>query len=484
MRHHVFRALPFPGSRRRAALLAQVVLMMALIAFADWRVDADVPLGFLYLLPMLVAAGTFGPAPIVLLAAFSTALTEAFDSFGWTPASGIPRDVLYFAAFAGFGLFVHEIASRRRLSAVHLDQLETEINARRGVEEQLENLIRSSPVAIFTADGDGRILMANDAAERLFLTAAGAFAGEQIHHYLPALASVPALAAGKRLFRTVMQCKGHRANGSIFLADVWFSTYQTSVGPRLAAMVVDASENLRDREEMGLHQLLSGSRILVGAISHEIRNICGAIAVVHQNLLRCEHLIENRDFEALGTLVLALERIASMELRQTADMAVSVDLQSFLEELRIVIEPALLDAEVVMRWEIPVGLPAVWADRQSLMQVFLNLVKNSERALHAQPQPRISIRAEIEAHRVLISIIDNGSGVSSPDLLFRPFQPNSKATGLGLYLSRALMRSFRGDLHYLALPQDTAGAAFVVELARAPSSENDIYDEQSQAAAG
>ena len=45
-------------------------------------------------------------------------------------------------------------------------------------------------------------------------------------------------------FRTVMQCRGQRADGEAFLADIWFSTYRTSVGSRLAAMVVDTSEDL------------------------------------------------------------------------------------------------------------------------------------------------------------------------------------------------------------------------------------------------
>ena len=71
----------------------------------------------------------------------------------------------------------------------------------------------------------------------------------------------------------------------MFLADVWFSTYRTSAGPRLAAMVVDTSEDLRNREELSLNQLLAGSRILVGAVSHEIRNVCGAIAMAHANLV-------------------------------------------------------------------------------------------------------------------------------------------------------------------------------------------------------
>jgi len=263
-----------------------------------------------------------------------------------------------------------------------------------------------------------------------------------------------------------MQCRGRRQDGEAFLADIWFSTYRTSVGSRLAAMVVDTSEDLRNREEFSLHQLLAASRILVGAVSHEVRNVCGAIAVVHENMARNSSLAKNKDFEALGTLIQTLEKIAALELRQTPYPAARVDLPALLEELRIVIEAALRDEGIDVSWDIEPGLPAVWADRQSLMQVFLNLTKNSQRAMLDRPSRQLKIVARAEGHRVSVRVQDTGGGVLDPERLFRPFQPGAQATGLGVYLSRALLRSFRGDLHYEPEPH---GAVFVVELSLAPT---------------
>jgi signal transduction histidine kinase len=259
-----------------------------------------------------------------------------------------------------------------------------------------------------------------------------------------------------------MQCRGRREDGEVFLADIWFSTYRTSAGSRLAAMVVDMSEDLRTREESSLHQLLAGSRILVAAVSHEIRNVCGAIAVVHQNLERNGALARNKDFEALGTLILALEKIAAMDLRQAADQAAGVDLASVLEELRIVVEHSLRDDGIEVQWLVAPHLPEIWADPQSLMQVFLNLVKNSERALRASPRRVLTVSAAVEGDRVVVRFRDTGGGVAHPDRLFRPFQQGAQATGLGLYLSRGFMRSFRGDLRY---EPESDGSAFIVELA-------------------
>ena len=450
----------------RGAVFLKAAAMIGLIAFIDWRVEKDLPLGFLYLFPMLLVGSVLSRWQIVTVAGCCTFLTEVFDSFQWRPEAGIPRDILIFAAFAGMGLFIYEIVRSRQVTLQHLNLLQNESEARRAAEEQLQVLVETSPAAIFTLDSEGRVLLANDAAHRLLALGPGTLPGKSIRDYLPSLVNVPAPDDSHPSFRTVMQCRGQRQDGEAFLADIWFSTYRTSVGSRLAAMVVDTSEDLRTREEFSLHQLLAASRILVGAVSHEVRNVCGAIAVVHENLARSGALAQNKDFEALGTLILALEKIAAMDLRQTTNQAASVDLQALLEELRIVVEPSLREKDIELKWAIEPGLPVVWADRQSLMQVFLNLTKNSERALLNQPRRELAVTARVDQQRVVVRFRDTGCGVGEPERLFRPFQHGAQATGLGLYLSRAMTRSFRGDLRYEPEPE---GSSFIVELSQAIS---------------
>jgi two-component system sensor kinase FixL len=489
--------------RARASLLPQAWLLIALVALADWKVDDRVPLGWLYLLPVSMLASRLDRLGITGVAALCTALAETFDGFKWQWRSGLSREVLYFSAFAGIGLFVHQTLLGRRAAIAHMTAaaehmlaLESEVQARREAEEQLLILIESTPVAVFTADAAGTVLLANAAAGHLFAIAPGQLAGHSISEFIPPLFDVPALReGGQPSFRTVMQCRGRRATGEIFQADVWFSTYRTSTGPRLAALVVDTSEELRNREESSLDQLLAGSRILVGAVSHEVRNVCAAIKVVYENLARADTFAASRtsnpaaqskDFEALGTLVIALERIASMELSQAANQLSYIDLHALLEEVLIVIAPALREQEIALVWEVEPALPMVWADRQSLMQVFLNLVKNSERAMEAVASSERTLTITTSCThppsfppstpRVRVRVRDTGTGVQHPELLFKPFQQQASATGLGLYLSRALMRTFSGELRYEAArseiehpPQGhTRGACFVVELNTAP----------------
>ena len=448
----------FRGSKRASLMWAAALI--ALIAVVDWAVVEDVPLGFLYLLPMLIVGRVLKPWQTALAAGLCTYLTEEFDQYAWNLRTGLPRDVLYFVAFFSIGVFVYEMQRNRQIVLEQLHEIEQQRDARRDAEEQLAVLIESSPAAIVTADAGGAVLMANEAAHRMLGMKAPALLGRPIQRYFPSLENVSARGTG--LFRTVMQSRGQREDGEGFLAEICFSTYQTASGPRLAALILDSSEEFRTREESSLHQMLAGSRIAVGAVSHEIRNVCGAIAVVHRNLSRDPRLASDKDFEALGNLVLALERIAAVDLRPYPEQAMEVDLLAVLDDLRIVITPSLQDKDIRCTWKVDPGLPMVWADGGNLMQVFLNLTTNSIRALAEKgPDRSLTIWAKNEGKRVTVEVLDNGGGVRQPAELFHPFQTGARNTGLGLYLARAFARSFGGDLRYIPLP---GSACFVVEL--------------------
>ena len=219
-----------------------------------------------------------------------------------------------------------------------------------------------------------------------------------------------------------MQTRGQKESGEIFLADVFFSTYHTPAGPRLSALLVDASENMREREEASLQQLLVGSRILVAAVSHEVRNVCGAIGVVHENLVRNGSLRGNQDFEALGSLVEALSKIASLELKQSAASSKpsATDVNDVLTDLRIVLEPRCEESDIELRWHVPEGLPLVQADRHSLLQVLLNLTKNSQRALESVSQKSIEISVLPRSDGLSIRCTDSGPGIPAGQKLFQP----------------------------------------------------------------
>jgi two-component system sensor kinase FixL len=449
-------------------------LLIGVVAFVDWRVELDVAFGFLYVFP-LVLVGTVLPRwQIVLVALLCTALADLFDPYPFVPVVALPHDLLVLTSLAGTGFYAHAVTRSRRQDREHLHAVEREAAARREAEEQLEFLVKTSPAAILTMTAAGEILFANPAAHRLFRVSADALAGGNIRNYIPALGGVPLRTDTAQTVQSEVQCRGKREHGEDFLADVFFSTYETAVGPRLAALIIDISEALREREVSGLEQLLAGSRILMGAMSHEIRNVCGAMAIIAQNLVRSGELAGNKDIDALGSLVATLNQIASAELSQSTEtsQAIGLNLADTLADLRLVLDPYCEETGMALHWEIPGDLPAVWANRHRLLQVLLNLMRNSEQAMADRDVKRITVTLSVSGDVVSIRVTDTGPGLGSADHLFEPFQPGADSTGLGLYLSRALLRSCGGDLRY----DPTAPAcSFVIDLAVAT-----VYDLNAQ----
>jgi signal transduction histidine kinase len=64
---------------------------------------------------------------------------------------------------------------------------------------------------------------------------------------------------------------------------------------------------------------------------------------------------------------------------------------------------------------------------------------------------------------VVVRFEDTGPGVRFPEELFKPFQGGGRATGLGLFVSRTIARSFAGDLQH---EPRRHGSCFAVRLAR------------------
>ena len=187
------------GGSRKAVLL-KAGLLIAAIALVDWRVVNEVPLGFLYLLPMLMIGRVLRPWQVACVALICTVLAELFDPFAWSLSAGIPRDVLYFSSFFCVGLFVYEVNKNRLVVLHHLHEIERQSDARQEAEEQLKVLIESSPAAIVTTDSDGCVLQANEAAHRMLAVKASTLAGRSIHPYFPSLAKSSAPRRGSSSF--------------------------------------------------------------------------------------------------------------------------------------------------------------------------------------------------------------------------------------------------------------------------------------------
>jgi C4-dicarboxylate-specific signal transduction histidine kinase len=73
----------------------------------------------------------------------------------------------------------------------------------------------------------------------------------------------------------------------------------------------------------------------------------------------------------------------------------------------------------------------------------------------------LCVSVSVKDQRAYVRVQDSGPGVIAPESLFQPFQPGAEGTGLGLYVSRAVVRSYGGELRF---EPSEKGSRFVVEL--------------------
>jgi two-component system, LuxR family, sensor kinase FixL len=209
---------------RTNVLIASGITVLA-IAALDWWTKPYFSMGFLYLFPIMLAAGFLPRWAIAALGIGCALLSERFSNLD--PSDSTIRLTFEALALCGCGLFTSELLRNRRLSI--------------SAQERLRVLVETSPAAIVTIDEHGFIELANRAAIELMAPRDGHLIGYPIAAFLPELHH--ALRWEDRpQFRTSMQCRGHRGNGETFLADVWFSSYKDGAKPKLAAIIADVSE--------------------------------------------------------------------------------------------------------------------------------------------------------------------------------------------------------------------------------------------------
>jgi len=153
----------------RTRLLMVAALLVAAIAVIDWLTKPYISLGFLYLFPIIIVGGFLSRWQTMGVALVCAVLQEAFSNLPENEA--IFRLALSSIGFSGTGLFVSELLNNRRIVLLHMEELESEVKLRRDAEDQLQVLVESSPAAIVTIDTNGKILLANQAAQQLLAPA-------------------------------------------------------------------------------------------------------------------------------------------------------------------------------------------------------------------------------------------------------------------------------------------------------------------------
>jgi len=136
-----------------------------------------------------------------------------------------------------------------------------------------------------------------------------------------------------------------------------------------------------------------------------------------------------------------------------------VSLSEFFSRLKKLMHSQITEGSIDLQVHIEPDNLQLAADPELIEQVLINLLLNAIEAVAKQPNPVIKIFAKLDDKgRITIQVIDNGTGISEEiaEKIFIPFfTTKKKGSGIGLSLSRQIMRMHRGSLGVLSKKGET-----------------------------
>ena len=127
-----------------------------------------------------------------------------------------------------------------------------------------------------------------------------------------------------------------------------------------------------------------------------------------------------------------------------------INVRSLFDELTVLHKRDLADREIQLITSIYPEDLTLSADKNMIEQVLINLIRNAIQSFEDQPDKQVEIKAYVnEKSRAVISIKDNGTGIDpeAMEKIFIPFFTTKKTgSGIGLSLSRQIMRQHQGTL--------------------------------------
>ena len=237
----------------------------------------------------------------------------------------------------------------------------------------------------------------------------------------------------------------------------------------------DMSEKITLEKQLINTQKMESIGTLAAGIAHEVGNPLASISALVQVAQR--NTEDEFISEKLGLVKSQITRISKI-IRDLVDFSkpsnFEFQLTDINESLKVAVEITKVGTKakdiqfsVNLNGDIP-SLPLV-ADQ--IEQVFVNILLNAVDAIMESKtnssEKQISVESSLADDQVILTFTDTGHGIEQKNLskIFEPFfttKKPGKGTGLGLWVSYGIVKSFRGDLKVKS--QSGKGTRFIINL--------------------
>jgi len=338
----------------------------------------------------------------------------------------------------------------RRAVAETSGRLAGRLRERTAVAARLGLILDSLPVAVVVVDAAGRVLQLSAQAAQL----TGAASGE--------------------VWSTVLARLTPTAVADEYLLDqrcLRVEQATTPAGDQLYTLA-DVSAEAARRTGLERERQLVALGQFAAHLAHQLRTPLAA-ALLHAGLLSHSDLDagQREQVQALLDRLQHMQAYIGHAFDQLGDHAAAPPaafaLGPFLHGVVASMSGLAARRKVDLRLELPRDCGQITAWRVPLEGALSNLIDN---AIHFSPAGgSVLLRAEADAARVRLAVIDQGPGIDRK-LLSRIFEPfvsgREGGTGLGLAIARGVVERHGGELR--ADSQPGFGATFTIELPRQP----------------
>ena len=363
--------------------------------------------------------------------------------------------------------------------------------------DHMRAIVSCATDAIITIDEDGKVLLFNPGAEKMFLCTANQAVGQSLSRFIPPDFrsqhdnSMRAVADGRkpRILGFAREVMALRTDGSTFPCSLAVNAAIIRGNQCYVGILRDMTEDLRTRKELdeARQQAELGARAkasFLANMSHEIRTPLTAIIGYSEELEssamtpsdRHDALqVIQRNGQHLMTIINDILDLSKIEAGSMGLETRATNVVEIAEEVRRMLSPRARAKGLALDLRLAQPLPStILSDPTRIRQILLNLVGNAIKFTD-RGSVTIEVSADYAAQLCRLSVKDTGIGISKDQLatLFQSFaQADSSisrkygGTGLGLDISKRLAAMLGGDLKVTSAVG--YGSTFVCSIATGP----------------